>query len=378
MSESTSAAPRASAKTGPVGVGVIGAGNISTQYLTNLTAFPDLDVRFVADIDLERAAEQAAKFGVPASGTVEELLADPEIEIVVNLTIPKAHAEVALQALAAGKNVWGEKPIALDRESGKRVLATAEAAGLRAACAPDTFLGAGIQTARRMLEAGAIGRPQTALTLMQQPGPESWHPNPAFLFQEGAGPLFDVGPYYVTALIQLFGPVKRVAAATSKAKPVRTIGSGPLAGQTFEVTVPSHVTAVFEFENGQTSQSIFSFDSQIKRTLFEVTGVDGALEVNDPNMFVGDLVLHDGSDEPKKIAVEGERAARGTGVVELARAIRAGVPERASGEQAYHALDVMVSTIEAAERGEWVEVESTFIPTPVLPDGWDPAASTLS
>jgi predicted dehydrogenase len=378
MSESTSAAPGASAKTGPVGIGVIGAGNISTQYLTNLTAFPDLDVRFVADIDLERAAEQAAKFGVPASGTVEELLADPEIEIVVNLTIPKAHAEVALQALAAGKNVWGEKPIALDRESGKRVLATAEAAGLRAACAPDTFLGAGIQTARRMLEAGAIGRPQTALTLMQQPGPESWHPNPAFLFQEGAGPLFDVGPYYVTALIQLFGPVKRVAAATSKAKPVRTIGSGPLAGQTFEVTVPSHVTAVFEFENGQTSQSIFSFDSQIKRTLFEVTGVDGALEVNDPNMFVGDLVLHDGSDEPKKIAVEGERAARGTGVVELARAIRAGVPERASGEQAYHALDVMVSTIEAAERGEWVEVESTFIPTPVLPDGWDPAASTLS
>jgi predicted dehydrogenase len=378
MSESTSAAPGASAKTGPVGIGVIGAGNISTQYLTNLTAFPDLDVRFVADIDLERAAEQAAKFGVPASGTVEELLADPEIEIVVNLTIPKAHAEVALQALAAGKNVWGEKPIALDRESGKRVLATAEAAGLRAACAPDTFLGAGIQTARRMLEAGAIGRPQTALTLMQQPGPESWHPNPAFLFQEGAGPLFDVGPYYVTALIQLFGPVKRVAAVTSKAKPVRTIGSGPLAGQTFEVTVPSHVTAVFEFENGQTSQSIFSFDSQIKRTLFEVTGVDGALEVNDPNMFVGDLVLHDGSDEPKKIAVEGERAARGTGVVELARAIRAGVPERASGEQAYHALDVMVSTIEAAERGEWVEVESTFIPTPVLPDGWDPAASTLS
>jgi predicted dehydrogenase len=375
---SESAAASGARKTGPVGVGVIGAGNISTQYLTNLTAFPDLDVRFVADIDLERAKEQAAKFGVPASGTVEELLADPEIEIVVNLTIPKAHAEVALQALAAGKNVWGEKPIALDRESGKRVLATAKAAGLRAACAPDTFLGAGIQTARRMLESGTIGRPQTALTLMQQPGPESWHPNPAFLFQEGAGPLFDVGPYYVTALIQLFGPVKRVAAVASTAKPVRTIGSGPLAGQTFEVTVPSHVTAVFEFESGQTSQSIFSFDSQIRRTLFEVTGVDGALEVNDPNMFVGDLVLHDGSEEPKTIAVEGERAARGTGVVELARAIRAGVPERASGEQAYHALDVMVSTIEAAERGEWVEVESTFTPTPVLPDGWDPAASTLS
>ncbi len=365
-------------RTGPVGVGVIGAGNISTQYLTNLTAFPDVDVRFVADIDLERAAEQARRFGVPASGTVEELLADPAVEIVVNLTIPKAHAEVALQALAAGKNVWSEKPIALDRESGQRVLATARAAGLRVACAPDTFLGGGLQTARRMLEAGAIGRPQTALTLMQQPGPESWHPNPAFLFQEGAGPLFDVGPYYVTALIQLFGPVTRVAAVASTAKPVRTIGSGPLAGQTFEVTVPSHVTAIFQFAGGQTSQSIFSFDSQIRRTLFEVTGVDGALEVNDPNMFVGDLVLHDGSDEPKTIKVEGETAARGTGVVELARAIRAGVPERASGDQAYHALDVMVSTIEAAERGEWVDVRSTFTPTPVLPEGWNPAAATLA
>lgn len=366
-----------SAKTGPVGVGVIGAGNISTQYLTNLTRFPDVDVRFIADVLPEPARAQAEKFGIPAHGTVEELLADPEIEIVVNLTIPKAHAEVALQAVAAGKNVWSEKPIALDRESGQRVLSTAQAAGLRVACAPDTFLGGGIQTARRLIESGAIGRAQTALTLVQGPGPESWHPNPAFLFQEGAGPLFDIGPYYVTTLIQLFGPVKRVAAVASKAKPIRTIGSGPLAGQTFEVTVPTHVTAVFEFESGQTSQSIFSFDSKIGRTLFEVTGVDGALEVNDPNMFVGNLVLH-GAGEPETIEVEGELAARGTGVVELARAIRLGVPERASGEQAYHALDIMVSTMEAAERGEWVDVVSTFTPSPVLPEGWDPAAATLS
>ena len=363
--------------TGPVGVGVIGAGNISTQYLTNLTSFPDVQVRFIADLIPEAAKAQAEKFGIPAHGTVEELLADPEIEIVVNLTIPKVHAEVAMQAVTAGKNVWTEKPIALDRESGTRLLAAAEAAGLRVACAPDTFLGGGIQTARRLLEEGAIGTPQTALTLVQGPGPESWHPNPAFLFQEGAGPLFDIGPYYVTTLIQLFGPVKRVAAVASKSKPVRTIGSGPLAGQTFDVTVPTHVTAVFEFENGRTSQSIFSFDSQISRTLFEVTGVDGALEVNDPNMFVGDLVLHKASAEPETITIEGERAARGTGVVELARAIRAGVPERASGEQAYHALDIMVSTIEAAERGEWVEVVSTFTPTPALPEGWDPAEATL-
>ncbi|MHA7987546.1 Gfo/Idh/MocA family protein [Rathayibacter sp. CAU 1779] len=364
-------------KTGPVGVGVIGAGNISTQYLTNLTSFPDVTVRFIADLIPEAAQAQAEKFGIPAHGTVEELLADPEIEIVVNLTIPAVHSEVDLQIIAAGKSVWSEKPIALDRESGQQVLQAAKAAGVRAACAPDTFLGGGIQTARRLLESGAIGEPQTALTLVQSPGPESWHPNPAFLFQQGAGPLFDIGPYYVTTLIQLFGPVKRVAAVASKSKPIRTIGSGPLAGQTFEVTVPTHVSAVFEFENGQTSQSIFSFDSKLGRTLFEVTGVDGALEVNDPNMFVGDLVLH-GDGEPETITIEGEKSARGTGVVELARAIRAGVPERASGEQAYHALDIMVSTIEAAESGEWVEVVSTFVPTPALPEEWDPAESTLA
>ncbi|MCL2515204.1 MAG: Gfo/Idh/MocA family oxidoreductase [Microbacteriaceae bacterium] len=363
--------------TGRVGVGVIGAGNISTQYLTNLTSFPDVEVRFIADIDLDRAQFQAQAFGVPGFGTVEQLLADPEIEIVVNLTVPKVHAEVAHQVIAAGKHVWTEKPIALDRESGRALLDAAHAAGLRVATAPDTFLGAGIQTTRRLLESGAIGVPQTALTLMQQPGPESWHPGPDFLFQEGAGPLFDVGPYYVTTLIQLFGPVKKVAAVASKAKPVRTIGSGPRAGETFEVTVPTHVTAVFEFESGQTSQSIFSFDSQIRRTLFEVTGVDGALEVNDPNMFVGDLVLHKGDGTTETITTEGNNAARGTGVVELARAIRAGVPERASGEQAFHALDVMVSTIEAAERGEWVEVASTFVPTPALPEDWSPSEATL-
>jgi predicted dehydrogenase len=362
---------------GRVGVGLIGAGNISTQYLTNLTSFPDVEVRFIADLDLDRAEFQAQAFGVPGFGTVEQLLADPEIEIVVNLTIPKVHAEVAHRVLAAGKHVWTEKPIALDRESGRALLEAAHAAGLRVATAPDTFLGAGIQTARRLIESGAIGEAKTALTLMQQPGPESWHPNPDFLFQEGAGPLFDVGPYYVTTLIQLFGPVKRVAAVASTSKATRTIGSGPRAGESFEVTVPTHVTAVFEFESGQTSQSIFSFDSQIRRTLFEVTGVDGALELADPNMFVGDLVLHKADGTEQTIATTGEKAARGTGVVELARAIRAGVPERASGEQAFHALDVMVSTIEAAERGEWVEVESTFVPTPALPEGWSPATATL-
>ena len=367
-----------SGRTGRVGVGFIGAGVISAQYLENLTKFPDLDVRFIADIDLERARTQAEKFGVPGFGSVEELLRDDEIEIVVNLTIPMAHVEVALQAVAAGKHVWTEKPFALDRVSGRALLDAAHAAGLRVATAPDTFLGAGLQSARRLVESGRIGTPLTALTLMQSPGPEGWHPNPDFLFQEGAGPLFDIGPYYLTALVQLFGPVARVSAVSSKSKPTRVIGSGPRAGETFEVTVPTHVAAIYEFESGQTAQSVFSFDSKLRRTQFEVAGVDGTLVVPDPNTFDGDLTVWGIGDEPEVVASVGTTTTRGTGVLELARAIRANVPERASGEQAFHILDIMVSTIEAAASGQPITVESTVTVAPPLPEDWDPRESTLS
>lgn len=361
-----------------VGVGVIGAGTISTQYLENLTAFPDLDVRFIADLDTERAAAQAQKFGVAASGTVDELLADDSIEIVVNLTIPAVHVDVALQAIAAGKHVWSEKPFALDRESGRMLLDAAHAAGKRVATAPDTILGAGIQSARRLLESGGIGAPLTALTLMQSPGPESWHPNPDFLFQDGAGPLFDIGPYYITTLVQLFGPIVRVTANASKAKAQRVIGSGPRAGESFDVTVPTHVAAMYEFASGQTAQSVFSFDSKLGRTQFEVAGVDGTLVVPDPNMFDGDLIVHRGGDDIETIASAGATTSRGTGVAELAQAIREGRPERASGEQAFHVLDIMVSTIESAESGQPVAIESTLERQPALPEGWDPRQAVIS
>jgi predicted dehydrogenase len=367
-----------SASTGRVGVGVIGAGVISSQYLDNLTTFPDLEVRFIADIDLDRAKAQAEKYGIAAHGTVEQLLADDGIEIVVNLTIPKAHVEVALQVLAAGKHVWTEKPFALDRESGVTLLDAAHAAGLRVATAPDTFLGAGLQSSRRFIENGGVGTPLTALTLFQSPGPESWHPNPDFLFQEGAGPLFDVGPYYLTALVQLFGPMSRVTAVASKAKPVRTIGSGPRAGETFDVTVPTHVSALYEFESGQTAQSVFSFDSKLPRTQFEVAGVDGTLVVPDPNTFDGDLLVWGDGKEPETIPSTGTTTTRGTGVAELAQAIRAGRPERASGEQAFHVLDIMVSTIESAESGQPVEITSTVTLAPPLAEDWNPRTATLA
>jgi predicted dehydrogenase len=367
-----------SEKTGRVGIGVIGAGVISSQYLDNLTTFPDLDVRFVADIDLDRAKAQAEKYKIPGHGSVAELLAQDDIEIVENLTIPQAHVEVALQVLAAGKHVWTEKPFALNRESGIELLNAAHAAGLRVATAPDTFLGAGLQSSRRLLESGAIGTPLTALTLLQSPGPESWHPNPDFLFQEGAGPLFDVGPYYITTLVQLFGPMSRVTAVASKAKPVRTIGSGPRAGETFEVTVPTHVSALFEFESGQTAQSVFSFDSKLKRTQFEVNGVDGTLVVPDPNTFDGELTVYGANSEPTVIPSTGTKTTRGTGVAELAQSIRAGRPERASGELAFHVLDIMVSTIESADSGLPVEITSTVTVAPALSETWDPREATLT
>ena len=367
-----------SASTGRVGVGVIGAGVISSQYLDNLTTFPDLEVRFIADIDLDRAKAQAEKYGIVGHGTVEQLLADDGIEIVVNLTIPKAHVDVALQVLAAGKHVWTEKPFALDRESGVKLLDAAHAAGLRVATAPDTFLGSELQSARRFLASGGIGAPFNAITFMQNPGPESWHPNPDFLFQDGAGPLFDVGPYYLTALVQFFGPASRVTAVAAKAKPKRTIGSGPRAGEQFDVTVPTHVSALYEFESGQTAQSVFSFDSKLRRVQFEVYGVDGTLVIPDPNMFDGDLTVWGGDDEATTVPSTGTTTSRGTGVAELAQAIRAGRPERASGEQAFHVLDIMVSTIESAESGQPVEITSTVTLAPPLAEDWDPRTATLA
>ncbi len=361
---------------GPVVVGVVGAGNISSEYLRNMTAFPDLDVRFVADMDQARARGQADAFGVTRAGSLAELLADDEIELVVNLTIPSAHVEVAILAIDAGKHVWSEKPFALDRGDGARLLEAARAAGRRVACAPDTFLGASLQASRRFVETGGLGRPMTALTLVQGPGPESWHPNPDFLFQDGAGPLFDIGPYYLTTLVQLFGPVARVVATTSKSRDSRMVGSGPRAGQRFDVTVPTHVGALYEFESGQTAMCVFSFDSQLQRTQFEVTGTDATLVVPDPNQFSGDLVVHR-ADAVETVASIAAKGTRGTGVAELAQAIRADRPERASGELGFHVLDVMVSTIESGERNEPVDVASSVEVAPIMPEDWDPRVRTL-
>lgn len=365
-------------RTGPVGVGIVGAGVISETYIRNLASFADTRVLAIGDLRPEVALTKAAQHQIGLAGNVDVVLDHPDIEIVVNLTIPAAHGEVAGRALAAGKHVWNEKPLALDRTSGRAILDAAAAAELRVGCAPDTFLGAGLQAARRLIEAEAIGEPLTALALLQSPGPDAWHPNPAFLFQAGGGPLFDIGPYYLTALVQTFGPVGSVAAVDSTARSRRTIGSGPNTGGVFDVTVPSHVGALIRFVGGQSAQAIFSFDSALPRTLLEVTGRDATMILPDPNVFDGDVqVRRRGSTTTELMARTEARSTRGTGVLDLARAIREDRPHRADGALAYHVLDVMVAIGESAGSGEFVAVESTVAPAQPLPEDWDPLAATV-
>ena len=362
----------------PVGIGVIGAGTISNTYLENLTNFADTDVLAIGDIVQTAAEEKAAKYEVPAAGDVATVLDHPDIEIVVNLTIPAAHADVASQVISAGKHVWNEKPLALDRISGRSLLREAEEAGQLVGCAPDTFLGPGLQTACRLVERGLIGTPLTALALLQLPGPELWHPNPAFLYAAGAGPLFDLGPYYLTSLVQVFGSVSSVAGLGSKARERRVIGSGPKAGEEFDVTVPSHVSALVQFESGQSAQAMFSFDSALPRTLLEVNGTEATMLFPDPNYFDGAIsIRRRGAEEWETVATTKSSSARGTGVLDMARALREGRPHRAQGAMGYHVLDTMIAIAESVESRAFVEVDSSVDKPPLLPEDWDPLEQTV-
>jgi predicted dehydrogenase len=366
-------------KKGPVGVGFIGAGVISDQYLTNLTKFPDVKVHFIADLDLARAKSQADKWGVAGSGSVDELLAHPDVEIVVNLTIPAAHADVDLKCIAVGKHVWSEKPYAVTRAEGQAVIDAAAAAGVLVCVAPDTILGGGIQTGWRAINDGKIGKPLTAITMFQAPGPEAWHPSPEFLFAKGAGPLMDMGPYYLSTLVSIFGAVKRVTGTGSKSRATRVIATGPKAGTEFPVEVPTHVSALIEFESGASAQSTFSFESGMVRMGFvEVNGSEGTISLPDPNMFDGQNKMLKGMIDVTEVPLTGKTYGRGTGVLEMAQAIREGRPVRIPGEIAFHVLDIMLSINEAIETKSWVEVNSSLPEVKPLPADWDPMVATLS
>jgi predicted dehydrogenase len=365
--------------TGPVGVGIIGAGNISDEYLASLASYPDVEVVGIADLDLGRAAEQAKKYGLGFSGTVEDLLALPGVELVVNLTVPEVHAAVSLAAVTAGKHVWAEKPIALDRGSALELLSAADRAGVLVGNAPDTVLGRGIQTSHRLIESGRIGDPQTVLTLMQGPGPDSWHPRPQFLFARGAGPLFDIGPYYFTTLAMLLGEIESVQALGHRAYEEREIGSGPDAGTRFPVEIWTHVSVLTRFASGVVGTSIYSFDSPVRRQLFEVTGSAGTLTVpvsgfDGPSPFLAVDALENSWVD---LAAEGSDRSRGVGVLDLARAVRSGGRPRASGELAFHVLDAMLAVEESIDAGTPIPVTSSAAGIAPLPIEWDPQERTL-
>jgi predicted dehydrogenase len=356
-------------------VGMIGCGAISGAYLGTLPRLRNLDLVAVADLDPERAKAAATSYpGARALG-VDELLAEPEIDLVLNLTIPAAHAEIAEAAIAAGKSVYGEKPLTANVDEARRMLAAADAAGVRIGCAPDTVLGTGTQTARAAIDAGLIGAPIAATATMVTPGHERWHPNPDFYYQPGGGPLLDMGPYYLTSLITLLGDVSSVIGAGSRTRDTRTIGRGPRAGEQIGVTVDSHVTGVLTHTSGVLSTLVMSFDSVASHAArIEVHGEVASLTVPDPNRFDGDVELRGLDDKDWRRLDESagyRNASRGYGLADLV-ATPAGDEPRAGGRLAYHVLEVMESLLASAASGQRVDIESRVERPPVVPLGDGP------
>jgi predicted dehydrogenase len=341
--------------TTPTGVGIVGCGVISDVYAAKLSALPDVAVVACADLVPERACELAAKHSIPLALEPEKLLRHPDVEVVLNLTIPAVHAQIASAALEAGKSAYGEKPLALELADGVRLLEQARGARLRIGCAPDTFLGAGIQTCRKLIDDGAIGEPIAANAFFLSPGPERWHPRPQIFYQRGAGPLFDMAPYYLTALVALLGPARRITSSARITHARREITSQPLAGTMMDVEVPTHVASVIDFCAGPVATLVTSFDVQASRARnIEIYGTEGTLSVPDPNTFGGPVQIRrrgdkDWSDVPLTHSNAGQ--SRGIGLVEMVRALRAGRPHRASGELACHVLELMEEAIVASETG---------------------------
>jgi predicted dehydrogenase len=339
-----------------------------------------MDVIACADLVPERAETQAETFGVPRSCSPEELLAATDIDLVVNLTIPAVHAELTSAALQSGKSVYGEKPLALDRDEAGAVMALAAARGVRVGSAPDTFLGAGFQTCRSLIDEGAIGEPLAASAFVVSRGPEVWHPDPDFFYRRGAGPLFDMGPYYITTLVHLLGPVRRVTGLARISRSERVILSEPLRGTVIRPDVPTHVAAVLDMASGPIVTLIASFDVPASRLpRMEIYGTEGTLWAPDPNTFGGPVRVRRPADKDiadlqwDDVALRGTFAeqSRGIGVADMVLAASSGQPHRASGDLALHVVDVLQAIIEASESGRTVSIDSTIERPEPLPEGWD-------
>lgn len=351
-------------------VGVVGCGNISGIYMENSRRFPEFDIVACADLDITKAEEAAAKYGIHHVFTVEEMLASPDIDIILNLTVPHAHAAIALQAIEQNKHVYSEKPLAISFEDGKRLVDAAGLHNVTVGSAPDTFLGGSIQLAGRLIEEGVIGRPIGATAFMMSRGPESWHPNPEFFYHVGGGPMYDMGPYYITALVSLMGPVSRIAGSARITFPERTITSAAKYGEKIAVQVPTHVTGILDFKSGATATITTSFDVSAARTPFiEIYGEDGTISLPDPNHFNQPLLVKRyGEDEWKEMKPAGNVTdnLRGIGLADMAEAIETGKKPRANSSMALHVLEIMHGIHRSSEQGTHYIMESTCDQPPLL------------
>ena len=352
-------------------VGIIGTGVIAPAYIRGCEPFEVIKVTACADILEDRAQAFAAEHRL-AAYSVDDLLARDDIDIVINLTIPLAHAEVSLQIIEAGKHAYSEKPLAVTRADGEAIIKAANAAGVRIGCAPDTFLGGGGQTARKAIDDDVIGEPIAATATWLSHGHESWHPNAGFYYLEGGGPMLDFGPYHVTALINLMGPVARVSGAARMTFPERIATTEALMGQRLPVEVNTHVAGTLEFESGAIATTIMSFDVWGHNLpLIEIHGSEGSLSVPDPNRFDGEvLAIKGGTKEWVDIPLtHSTNIGRGAGVADMAYAIQSGRPHRASGDLAFHALDAMLALEESSEQGRHIEIKSTLEQPLAVPAG---------
>lgn len=353
----------------PHRIGVVGLGVISRAYLDTLVGPSAVRVTAVADLDASRSAAVAAELPGVRALSVGDLLSSPDVDTVLNLTIPAAHAEIALGAIAHGKHVYGEKPLAAELTEAQAVLEAAAKAAERVGCAPDTVLGTGVQTARAAVDAGSVGRPLFASAVMVTPGHERWHPQPDFYYQPGGGPLLDMGPYYLSSLVQLLGPVRAVIGASSRLRAERVIGSGPRAGERIPVEVDSHVSGVLEHEGGALTTITTSFDGVATTAApIEVHGESGTLTVPDPNNFDGEVrLLELGGAQwrtlPPSAGYVG--AARGVGLLDFVAADGRRAP-RASGELALHVLETMTALLRSSAEGRRIELSTSVErPAPV-------------
>ncbi|MCX7302267.1 MAG: Gfo/Idh/MocA family oxidoreductase [Rhodobacterales bacterium] len=356
-----------------LGVGIIGCGNISTTYLKFAPIFKSLELKAVADINMEAARARAAEYDVRAE-TVADLLKAKDVDVIVNLTVPAVHYEISRQILEAGKHAYSEKPLVLTLDEGKHLRDLAAAKGLRVGSAPDTFLGGSHQLARATLDAGKIGKVIAGTAHVMSHGMEMWHPNPGFFFQPGGGPVLDLGPYYVTNLIQLIGPVKSVAALANASFATRTIGSGPLQGETVPVDTPTNIHALLEFVNGATVTLSASWDVWKNRhEPMELYGTEGSLFVPDPNFFGGEVemagsdgVIHALPRGDHPFGIPNQQDGRGNdranyrcaGLADMATAIDEGRQHRCNIDVAVHAVDVMVSILQAGAEKRFVELST--------------------